>query len=66
MGREIKIGIRQEEAEPESLWTPYRDGAREDANGLSRFQWGVDDPIFGGSMGLGHVTPPAWRSTRSR
>jgi len=30
-----------------------------------RFRWGADDAIFGGLMGLGHVTPPAWRSTRS-
>ena len=32
---------------------------------LSRFQWGVSDRSFGGLMGLGHVTPPAWSSTRS-
>ena len=27
--------------------------------GLFRFQWGESDPILGGRMGLGQVTPPA-------
>jgi uncharacterized protein RhaS with RHS repeats len=34
-----------------------------DPNGLDywlfRFQWGESDPILGGRMGLGQVTPPA-------
>ena len=30
--------------------------------GLFRFQWGADDVILGGLIGLGHVTPPAWRT----
>ena len=35
MGREVNIGARPEEPEPEKLWTPYRDGAREDENYIS-------------------------------
>jgi Hemerythrin HHE cation binding domain len=30
-----------------------------ETKGVFRFQWGVDDVIFGGLIGFGHVTPPA-------
>jgi hypothetical protein len=35
-------------------------------NGLYALDWGDRVRIFGGAGRCGHVTPPAWRSTRRR
>jgi sulfonate transport system permease protein len=42
-----------------SILTGLRFSAGISVIGLFRFQWGESDPILGGRMGLGQVTPPA-------